>query len=278
MEPSGARRDSDGPRVRARWRHTGAVETFVKQRADAPTGFFEAEAAGLAWLDAAGGVPVVGVLDVRPGRIELRRVDEVRPTRTAARSFGAALARTHAAGAPVFGSPPDGWDGPLFIGRREMPTAAEPSWGRFYARDRVMPFLSVAVDAGGLTGHEADLVERTCDVVAAGAFDDGEPPARLHGDLWTGNVLWSAEGAVLVDPAAHGGHRETDLAMLHLFGCPYLDDVIAAYDAAAPLRDGWRERLPLHQLHPLAVHAAGHGRAYGIALADAARAVLDLAG
>jgi fructosamine-3-kinase len=112
--------------------------------------------------------------------------------------------------------------------------------------------------------------------VAAGGFDDDEPPARLHGDLWTGNVLWSPDGAVLIDPAAHGGHRETDLAMLALFGAPFLDDILAGYDAARPLRAGWRERIPLHQLHPLAVHAAGHGPSYGAALAEAARATLAL--
>ena len=64
--------------------------------------------------------------------------------------------------------------------------------------------------------------------------------------------------------------------MLALFGCPFLDDMLAAYDRGSPLRDGWRERVPLHQLHPLAVHAAGHGRGYGIALAEAAEAVVDL--
>ncbi|MBT2519250.1 fructosamine kinase family protein [Streptomyces sp. ISL-90] len=109
-----------------------------------------------------------------------------------------------------------------------------------------------------------------------GAVDD--PPARIHGDLWNGNVLWSADGVVLIDPAAHGGHRETDLAMLALFGCPFLDDVLGAYHRAAPLRAGWRERVALHQLHPLAVHAAGHGRGYGVALAEAAEVVLELVG
>ena len=121
-------------------------------------------------------------------------------------------------------------------------------------------------------------MRRAADVITAGAFDDDEPPARIHGDLWNGNVLWSSDGVVLIDPAAHGGHRETDLAMLALFGCPFLDDVLAAYDRASPLRAGWRERVPLHQLHPLAVHAAGHGRGYGVALAEAARHVLELAG
>lgn len=264
-------------RIPARRRQTGEVETIVKRRADAPEGFFEAEAAGLAWLAAAGGARIAGVLAAGPGWIELERIHETRPDRAAAAAFGAALARTHLAGAAAFGAPPDGWGGPLFIGRRSMPSAAESSWGVFYARDRVLPFLEIAERVGGVTSVEAEVVRRAAEVVASGAFDDDEPPARIHGDLWNGNLLWSADGAVLIDPAAHGGHRETDLAMLALFGCPFLEDVLAAYEEAAPLRPGWRGRVPLHQLHPLAVHAAGHGRGYGVALADAATAVLALA-
>jgi fructosamine-3-kinase len=253
------------------------ARTIRKTRADAPPGFFEAEAAGLRWLAEAGGARVVRVIDVEPGTIVLERIDETRPSPEAARRFGRDLARTHAAGAAAFGAPPDGFPGQLFIGRRPMPSAAEPSWGAFYARDRVLPFLPLARRAGFLTAEQEAEVRLACDLIAAGAFDDGEPPARIHGDLWNGNVLWSADGAVLIDPAAHGGHRETDLAMLALFGCPHLELVLDAYDEAAPLRDGWRERMPLHQLHPLAVHAAGHGASYGAGLFRAARAVLILA-
>ncbi|WP_374010912.1 fructosamine kinase family protein [Leifsonia sp. LS-T14] len=252
---------------------------MVKERADAPARFFEAEAAGLRWLgdaEAAGGARVVRVASVSPGRIELERIREGRPTAEAARAFGAALAETHAAGAAAFGAPPDGWDGPLFIGKRPLPAAHETSWGRFYARDRILPYLGVAVQAGTVTGAQVAVIREAVERVASGAFDDDEPPARIHGDLWNGNLLWDARGAVLIDPAAHGGHRETDLAMLALFGAPYLDEIVAGYDAARPLRAGWRDRIPLHQLHPLAVHAAGHGPSYGHALADAARATLAL--
>jgi len=254
------------------------METIVKRRPDAPDGFFEAEAAGLAWLAAAGGVRTVGVVAVGPGWIELERVIETRPDRAAARAFGAALARTHAAGARAFGARPDGWEEPMFIGRRSLPAASDRTWGAFYARDRVLPYLEIAEEIGDVTRSEGRLVRAALESVAAGAFDDDEPPARLHGDLWNGNVLWSTDGVVLIDPAAHGGHRETDLAMLALFGCPHLEEVLAAYDATWPLRDGWRDRVPLHQLHPLAVHAAGHGRGYGLALAEAAEQVLELAG
>lgn len=254
------------------------ADTIVKEREDAPAGFFEAEAAGLRWLGESapvGGVPTARVVDVRPGRISLERVSVTAPDPLSARAFGEALAITHDSGAPAFGAAPPGQSA-LFIGRRPQPVAAEQRWGVFYARDRVLPFLPAALAAGFLTESEAEIVRDACGVIAGGAFDDPEPPARIHGDLWHGNVLWSREGVVLIDPAAHGGHRETDLAMLDLFGAPFLDDIVAGYQRRHALRPGWRERSIVHQLHPLAVHAAGHGRPYGLALRDAARRVLAL--
>ncbi|KQR64803.1 fructosamine kinase family protein [Frigoribacterium sp. Leaf172] len=250
-----------------------------KQRVDAPPGFFEAEAAGLGWLAAAesrGGARIVGLHAVSPGRIDLEAVSTARPTAEAARRFGAALAVTHATGADAFGAPPEGYDGPCFIGRRPMSVRPAPTWGAFSAEQRVLPYAVAALDAGNLDRSGLDVVERACALLAEGVFDDDEPPARLHGDLWSGNVLFGAGGVVLIDPAAHGGHRESDLAMLALFGCPFLDDVLGAYDERAPLRDGWRDRVAVHQLHPLAVHAAGHGPGYGAALVSAADETLRL--
>lgn len=252
------------------------MEQHVKTRSDAPAGFFAVEAAGLAWLAEAGGARVARVADVADDRIVLECIAPARPTADAAAAFGAALAATHAAGADAFGSPPPGRDGDIFIGRRAQRARPTPTWGAFYAAQRVEPFVPVAVAAGNLSASGAEVVRRACGIIAAGAFDDHEPPARLHGDLWAGNVLWSPEGVVLIDPAAHGGHRETDLAMLSLFGCAFLEHIVAAYDLVRPLRTGWRERTPLHQLHPLAVHAAGHGPSYGRALVDAAERTLAL--
>jgi fructosamine-3-kinase len=248
------------------------MRTVTKRRADAPSGFFEAEAAGLEWLRSADGARTASVISVEPGAIEIERIEESRPTAEVARRFGRELAHTHAAGAEAFGWGPSARQ---FIGSRPMAAAHQATWGIFYARDRVLPFLEIALDVGGITPNAAEIVRRACERISAGAFDDGEPPARIHGDLWNGNVLWSTD-AVLIDPAAHGGHRETDLAMLALFGCPFLDEIYAGYEDAAPLRAGWRDRIPLHQLHPLAVHAAGHGPHYGRALAEAAQRVLEL--
>ena len=153
---------------------------------------------------------------------------------------------------------------------RNVPAA---EWAPWYAAHRVAPYLATARDAGDLTADEAAVIERVCDRLPELAGPP-EPPARLHGDLWSGNVLWSTDGAWLIDPAAHGGHRETDLAMLALFGCPHLDTVLAAYDEAAPLAPGWRDRVPLHQLFPLLVHVVLFGRGYAGQCVAAARAAL----
>lgn len=247
---------------------------FTKRRADAPRGFFAAEAAGLAWLDEAarehGGVPVVRPLEVHPDRIVLPLLEHGRPDAAAARTFGRRLAATHAAGATGFGAPPPGLAGDGWIGPLALPHAhdqdAGPSWGGFYATHRLLPYARAARDSGALTPDGARAVDRVCSRLAAADPDlcgPPEPPARLHGDLWSGNVLWTPSGVVLVDPAAHGGHRETDLAMLALFGLPHLDAVLAGYDEAAPLAAGWRERVPLHQLHPLLVHAVLFGSSFG---------------
>jgi fructosamine-3-kinase len=254
------------------------TRVHTKRRPDAPDGFFEAEAAGLRWLAAADGARVVAVLSVEPGRIDLEALEQDRPSARHARAFGAALAATHDAGAAAFGVPPDDWDGPTFIGNQPLSTRREgwPTWGGFYGAERVLPYARRAAERGHIGGADLRLVEEACDRLAAGDLDDGEPPARIHGDLWNGNVQWTADGAVLIDPAASGGHRETDLAMLALFGCPFLGEVYRGYAEAHPLRDGWRDRLELHQLHPLAVHAASHGAAYAAPLVSAARSALDL--
>jgi fructosamine-3-kinase len=237
---------------------------FVKRNADAPPGFFECEAVGLQWLSSAGGgVPCAQVIGHDDTSLTLEQLDTAAPTRAAAHEFGRRLARTHDAGAAAFGAPPDGWTGPGYFGPLQHPLpmsySAHDRWGSFYANERLAPMAERAE----LDAAARDTIDAVMARCVAGDFDDDDPPARLHGDLWSGNVMWTPAGAVLIDPAAHGGHRETDLAMLALFGCPHFEAVLAGYQAHRPLREGWRDRVGLHQLYPLLAHVVLFGGGYG---------------
>ncbi|MFI0723396.1 fructosamine kinase family protein [Streptomyces sp. NPDC021224] len=237
-------------------------------------GAVAAEAAGLEWLAAARAVRIPAVRGCDGQWLVTDRVAEGPATPAGAERFGRALAALHASGVPAFGAAPPGGPEQAYIGAAPMRNVPGSDWPGWYAGQRVLPYLRTAVDAGDLGAADAAAVERVCARLPELA-GPAEPPARLHGDLWSGNVLWGADGEVrLIDPAAHGGHRETDLAMLRLFGCPHLDRVLAAYAEAAPLAPGAGARVPLHQLFPLLVHTVLFGAGYGRQAGAAARASL----
>lgn len=315
----------------------------VIRKHDAAPGSTRLEALGLVWLAEAmpdGGAPVVPVR-CGEGWLEEPRLRQSRPTPAAARAFGRALARTHAAGAGEHGAAPPGWEkdsgwmGAASLPLRPGPASAPRRWGEFYAEDRLLPYLGAARANGSLGASGARLIERVAGRLSSGLLDADQPAlvsalarerggapdaarlaARTHGDLWSGNVLWvarsetaswapaPADGAppedgpavggpleggpaeggpaggerrapdvvgVLIDPAAQGGHAETDLAELGVFSQPHLDQVYAGYEEASALAAGWRERVGAHQLHMLIIHAALFGGGYGAQTVATAR-------
>ena len=235
-------------------------ELFVKYRPDAPPGMYRGEARGLAWLAEAGGprVPaVVAVGDDAPPRfLALEWVERGAPGPGHDKELGRGLARLHRAGAPGFGLDQDN-----FIGSLPQWNAPAASWPEFYASRRLEPLARRAVEDGRLPGRFLAGLERLR-ALLPDLLGPSEPPARLHGDLWGGNAMTGADGRpVLVDPAAYGGHREIDLAMMRLFG-GFSGAVFSAYSEAHPLAEGHEERVELHQLYPVLVHVCLFGGGY----------------
>lgn len=254
---------------------------FVKTSPDALPGSFAAEAAGLRWLAEPAGLAVAEVLGVHdpdgeaagPRLLALAWIEDRAGGRDT-EQLGRGLAAVHLAGAARFGNAPPGAPGgdraPLRLGPLQIPNDAAEEWHTFYAASRVMPVAEMAADRGSLDAEGMKAIARLCDRMAD-LVGPAETPARLHGDLWSGNVIWGAGGVpYLIDPATYAGHREMDLAMLSLFGDPG-DRFRAAYQEVAPLAEGHADRVDLWQVFPLLVHATLFGGGYGASAARAAR-------
>jgi fructosamine-3-kinase len=237
-------------------------DAFVKTRPDAAPGEYSAEAAGLRWLAEPGALRTPRVLAVDDRYLALDWVSPGRLDDSGAEELGRGLAHTHAAGASAFGA--DGDCRHARFGSLALANDPTRDWPTFYAERRLRPLAGLARERRALSQAGVDAVERVCERLPELAGPP-EPPARLHGDLWSGNVMADSTGRPwLVDPSVYGGHREVDLAMLRLFGAPS-DRLFAAYEEVAPLAAGWQERVELYQLLPLLVHTVLFGGSYGAA-------------
>jgi fructosamine-3-kinase len=240
-------------------------EIFVKTNRHPPAGMFPAEARGLDWLRAAGAVRVPQVLAVDERFLALELIRPGKPRATFDEELGRGLAALHRAAPAAFGLDHDN-----FIGRLPQSNvpASAPGWPAFYRERRLQPQLQRAAGAGLLPAALRRDFDRLFERLEA-LVGPEEPPARLHGDLWAGNRLVDATGrSWLIDPAAHGGHREFDLAMMRLFG-GFRTAAFAAYAEVYPLADGHAERVPLYQLYPLLVHVNLFGGSYVASVASA---------
>lgn len=225
---------------------------FVKHRPDPPRDFYAAEAAGLDWLRP-GPLRVPAVLQADDAFLALEWIEPGPRAPGFDAALGRGLAGLHALGADGFGA------ARLYVGPLDL-SGSQADWPATYGA------LLQRLDPGPAVRRVIDRLDILC--------GPPEPPARLHGDLWTGNVMAGPDGAPwLIDPAAYGGHREIDLAMLGLFGAPS-PALLAAYREVSPLAEGHAERVGLYQLLPLLVHARLFGGGYGAAAERAARAYL----
>ncbi len=204
------------------------------------------EADGLRQIrDVPGAPPVPDVVLAEEDLLVTVAVDQTGPTPGHEESLGRALAALHDSRVPHWGG------GSSWIGACPVDPSPGPAAAGFYgARLRQLAARC------GLEHAVEPVVARLGELLPPGG------PALVHGDLWWGNVLFGADGrSWLIDPSAHGGHPEEDLAMLALFG-PVPPRLLHAYVDAHPLSTGWPERVPLFQLPPLLVHAVVFGGSY----------------
>ena len=233
-------------------------EVFVKasRTGQASPEMFRAEARGLAWLEAAGALRVPTVIATGDDFLVLELIRPTRPGRSFDEELGRGLAALHRASPATFGLDHDN-----FIGTLPQSNRLAGRWSDFYASARLEPQLKRAIDGGRMS----PTVERGMRRVMSDLdrlVGPPEPPARLHGDLWSGNLMCDDRGApCLIDPAVYGGHREMDLAMMRLFG-GFSTRTLDAYKEAFPLAPGHRERVALYQLYPLLVHLNLFGGSY----------------
>lgn len=233
---------------------------FVKTNQDPPEGMFEAEARGLAWLAEPGVIAVPKVLGVgtsEPSYLALELVESGPRRPSFDEELGRSLAALHRASPGAFGLDHDN-----FIGSLPQSNRSTDTWVEFFRERRLGTQLERAVGLGRAPGSMRQGFERLFARLGE-LVGPPEPAARLHGDLWGGNLHVTAGGApCLIDPAAYGGHREIDLAMMRLFG-GFSERVFAAYEEAYPLAPGHAERVALYQLYPLLVHLNLFGGGYG---------------
>ena len=237
----------------------GGAKVFVKTHPNPPSGMFGAEARGLRWLQEANVIRVpcmLAVSDARPAFLALELLEPRRRRERFDEDLGRSLAALHAFGAPSFGLDHDN-----FIGRLPQSNEAAEDWPTFYWVSRLEPQLRLASDRGLIDRATRSGFERLR-LALPDRMGPKEPPSRLHGDLWGGNLHVDESGApCLIDPAVYGGHREVDLAMMRLFG-GFGARVFAAYEEAWPLSPGAGDRVPLYQLYPLLVHVNLFGGSY----------------
>lgn len=242
---------------------------FFLKRNDASTypTLFNCEAKGLDRLRQFSGFKIPGV--VLSGKFKefsfllLEYIEKGQPKATFWQQFGSCLANMHQQthpSVPVQAVEKFGLDHDNFIGSLYQSNSEKESWVDFFAGERLVPLVSMAHEKGKLDLNTVKAFEKLC--FKLGEIFPAEPPALLHGDLWSGNFLCSINNEPCIyDPAVYYGHREMDLAMMQLFG-GFHSDCYKAYQEIYPLENNWKQRVDICNLYPLLVHVNLFGGNY----------------
>lgn len=248
---------------------------FLKANPSPAPSMFEAEAAGLRALSAAGVIRVPEVVAVGEEAelpflvLEFVETGKKGPGYFAA--FGAAFAQLHQATSAPRAEGAFGFRIDNYIGSTPQYNQWNTSWVDFWRDNRMMPQLKLLQRKGMVDVLFLRLGERLMERLPELLGQPDEPPCLLHGDLWSGNYLTDLQGApVLIDPAAYYGRREADLAMTMLFG-GFDRTFYDAYQAEWPLEPGASDRLAIYRLYHLLNHMNLFGQSYTAGCLDILR-------
>lgn len=153
-----------------------------------------------------------------------------------------------------------GLDHANYIGSLPQYNQEASSWTAFFIEERLQPQIKMGVDTHAIPHATVKKFDTLHNELPSLLVD--EPPALVHGDLWSGNLITDDKGLpCLIDPAVYYGNRETDLAMTRLFG-GFHEDFYNAYKEAFPVAPGYAQRLEIYTLYPLLVHVNLFGQSY----------------
>lgn len=225
-------------------------------------GMFAAEAEGLAALQKHFSLKVPQVVAVgEAGNIQYLLLEWLQTTSHTAQSwesFGYALAQMHRTTNEQFG-----WSQSNYLGSIKMSNDWCNNWSEFYSNNRLLPLVKMLRDQAAFSVKEVEQAEAFCKTLSSRL--PAEPPALLHGDLWSGNASAVKAGdeitVAIYDPAVYYGHREIDIALTQLFG-GFSSLFYNSYNEVYPLQSGWQQRLPVFQLSHLLLHAVLFGGGY----------------
>ncbi|MTI87222.1 MAG: fructosamine kinase family protein [Balneolaceae bacterium] len=229
---------------------------FLKWNMDAPPRMFQVEAKGLNLLaDTNTNFQIPAVILENEHFLLLSLISEGGGKKDSSFNFGKDLAILHRATHEAFGLDHDN-----YIGRLPQSNTPHSNWLDFFTLERIEPQIKMGVEAGTLNRTVLRAAEGMYKKL--GSIFPSEDPALLHGDLWSGNFMFTKSGnASIYDPAVYYGHREMDLAMTRLFG-GFSANFYEGYNEEYPLEDGFDSRVTLYNLYPILVHANLFGGSY----------------
>ena len=222
--------------------------------------FAASEAHGLIELSKAQVIRVPRVIYYSANLLVVEFIPSAAMKRDFWQDFGVKLAQLHGHSSPYFGFYEDNYIG----SNRQLNDIKQTTttWRDFYWQYRLLAPYQLAEQCGLLSRELAKKFARLEQIYHKIIIDDGQLPALLHGDLWSGNYLLDSVGnPVLIDPAVYYGHPEAELAMTKLFG-GFPREFYSAYQAQQPLTEDYFYREKIYQLYHLLNHLNLFGGGY----------------